>query len=120
LSYELKRTPWYLGRRLGFNEKEITKILFNYQTDQEQKFQILLRWRSHVGMKSTIQKLVIFLELAGYEYDEYKTIITSEDDDAVSIYDKAPDLTRKKEKRRYEDYVASDLAINSKGKVSFS
>lgn len=63
---------------------------------------------------------MIFLELAGYEYDEYKTIITSEDDDAVSIYDKAPDLTRQKEKRRYEDYVASDLAINSKGKVSFS
>nr|CAB3267243.1 protein lin-41-like [Phallusia mammillata] len=121
LSNELKHTSWYLGRSLHLSEKQVRKVLLKLSSTQQQKYALLIHWRAQKGWKATAQALVINLELAGYDYDEYKSIVMSQSDGNLGVYDKAPEIGKsKKENYRYDDYAntdALDTARSHKEKV---
>ncbi|XP_076818850.1 uncharacterized protein LOC143464763 [Clavelina lepadiformis] len=119
LCFDLKRTPWYLGRRLGLSEIEVQKILTKYQTKEDMKFHILLMWRKRNGWKASVQNLIVYLEVAGYQYDEYKVIVESQDTGEVRVYEKPPEMSPTKTKQarghyRYDDY---DVTYEAAGKI---
>nr|XP_026694454.1 uncharacterized protein LOC100184006 isoform X2 [Ciona intestinalis] len=87
LSTELTRTSWYLGRRLGFNEIEVQRMVTAFDSEHERKSNVLLSWRRRHKWKATVQNLVIYLELAGYGYDEYKGLLVTS-----QLSDSRPDI----------------------------
>ena len=85
---ELKRTAWYLGRRLNFTEEEVRKVLWMAPNEREAKRIILVTWRKRNGWKATNQSLVILLELAGYSLEEYECILPHQKNGHTNIYNK--------------------------------
>lgn len=112
LSQELTRTAWYLGRRLEMSEATVRRILWNEPNEQAAKFSILMQWRKQIGWRATNQNLVILLELAGYNYDEYKNILPQQSNGHAPIYDKVNETNKRKPSGyfRYDDF--DDVSMN--------